>query len=269
MSIKGVASSVGKAFNTGLNLGVGRGITGAGGLGAVATMGMIGAGIGATSTLASNGTVDPGTGALVGGAVGTAALPATGLAVGALGAGVVGAASAAPTVASGALAATPYIAGAGVTMAAHAGSAVWGVGRRMINWNEDAVGFDKVKFTGPAKGFKAGWKDGINSTKTGAVGHLGNFVGKKSKRVGDVLGKLDKGVQATGGAVSGTLVNGMTVMGAAAIVDGTKKAWNTMQTTRMGQMTGVKKMAPTVPSYADNSGATGDLVFALNANRRG
>ena len=52
-------------------------------------------------------------------------------------------------------------------------------------------------------------------------------------------------------------------------MQGAAKAWNTLQTEKMGQMTGVTTMTPKVPAYADNAGATGDLVFALNANRRG
>lgn len=38
---------------------------------------------------------------------------------------------------------------------------------------------------------------------------------------------------------------------------------------RRGSSIGVQSAAPQMPSYANNGGATGDLVFALNNNRRG
>lgn len=57
---------------------------------------------------------------------------------------------------------------------------------------------------------------------------------------------------------------------AGGIAQGAGKAINTFDSSRMGTMDGyVTNATPRVPSYQDNAGATGDLVFALNANRRG
>lgn len=53
------------------------------------------------------------------------------------------------------------------------------------------------------------------------------------------------------------------------MAEGVRDSWNKIEQSRMGANYGVVDMAPKTPSYANNSGATGDLVFALNANKRG
>jgi len=63
---------------------------------------------------------------------------------------------------------------------------------------------------------------------------------------------------------------GHAVIALGATIEGLSKAKDTLERSRMGTMDGhVTRATPRVPSYQLNSGATGDLVFALNANRRG
>lgn len=242
MGISEVVNSVGKAINTGLNIGTGIGLRDIGGFGTIAAAGAIGAVAGAGSTLATDGTVNPITAAGVGGAIGLAAVPAATITAGAIGNAAIGTAKMIPGVAAEAggmaLAASPVVLGLGAKAATRAGSSIWSIGKRMINWDETADAFDKVKFTGPISGAKAGWNNskGIKKITNGAVG---------------------------------AVINGKTLLGGAAVIEGTKKAWSTLQTAKMGQMTGVQTLTPKVPSYENNAGATGDLVFALNANRRG
>lgn len=240
--IGGAIASVGKAINTSVNIGVGLGLRNAGGFGTIATMGAVGASVGAGSTIVSDGTVDPLTGAVVGGAIGAAAIPAVGITAGMAGNAIVGAAKMAPAAGSlalkGAAAASPFALAVGTRAAADIGSTMWSVGKRMINWDKEADTLDKIKFTNPITGAKAGWKD-------------------------------NKGFKKVTGAASGAVINGWTVLGGTAAVEGMKKAWGTLQTAKMGQMTGVETLTPRIPSYSNNAGASGDLVFALNANRRG
>lgn len=256
MSIGGIAKSIGGAFNTGFNAGVGRNLS-LKGIGTMASLGVAGAAIGASAAaLGSDGTVNPVTGAAVGGAVGAAALPTAGLAMGAVGSVGVGIAKAAPgigaTLGKGAMAASPFAAAVATKVGADAASAVWGVGSKLIDWNGEGKGsgmFGKIKVSTPFSGAKTGWQNGKGITI-------------KGKEIGKGIGKA-------GGAIKGFAVNGATILGATAAVEGTKKAWNTVKQAHMGQMTGVTTLTPQVPSYADNAGATGDLVFALNANRHG
>lgn len=258
MSFKNIASSVGKAANTGLNFGVGK-FKYSGGLGSMIGLGAAGAAIGAgTIATASDGSVNPGVGALAGGAAGFAAVPAAGFAVGAIGTAGVGLAKATPTIARGLAAASPTVAGAGAILGSKAADAVWDVGKRMIDWNEDANSFfEKIKFTGPVTGAKQGWRMAGNLAEAeGAMAKTKTFLGK------------------SGSAVKGAIINGKTLLGVTAMFEGGMKAWNTLQKEHMGQMTGTTTLTPQMNlgkdlSYADDAGATGDLVFALNANRRG
>jgi len=55
-----------------------------------------------------------------------------------------------------------------------------------------------------------------------------------------------------------------------ALMAGAKEAFNDFNSNRMGQRDGqITRATPRTPSYANNAGATGDLVFAMNRNRRG
>lgn len=267
MSIGGTVKSVAGAFGSGLNIGTGKFKLAGAGIGATLGMGAVGAAIGAgTSAAISDGAVDPITGATVGGAIGAAALPAAGFTVGAIGTAGVASAKMIPGIAmgaaKGAIASTPYVAGVGVMAAENVASKIWGIGSKLINWNENAEGFDKVKFSGPITGIRSAWNSGKNfKSLKDAKGFIG-----KSKAVAENAGTL---IGKTGRATGGAIINGKMLIGGTALIEGTKKAWSTLETAKMGQMTGVTTMTPQTPSYSDNAGATGDLVFALNANRRG
>lgn len=272
MSIGRTLKSIGGAFGSGLNIGTGKFKLAGSGVGAALGMGAVGAAIGAsTSAIVSDGTVDPMTGAAVGGAVGAAALPAAGFAVGTVGTAGLAGVKLTAKIATGAgklgVAATPYAAGVGVMAAENITSKVWGIGSKLVNWDESADAFSKVKFTGPISGVKSGWNSGRAFTR-----ELSNVQGFKNKAKAFVKNPLENSraaISKSGKAVGGLGLNGAMLIGGVAAIEGAKKAWNTVETDKMGQMTGVTTMTPQPPSYADNAGATGDLVFALNANRRG
>ena len=80
-----------------------------------------------------------------------------------------------------------------------------------------------------------------------------------------LLGKIEQGVNAG----VGTIINGKTLMLGASLFNGIRNSWNTIEQANMGANMGVVTNTPQVPAYANNAGATGDLVFAMNANRRG
>lgn len=63
---------------------------------------------------------------------------------------------------------------------------------------------------------------------------------------------------------------GWTTLGLGAAIGGTKQTAQAIDNARIGQRDPyITRATPRLPSYANNAGATGDLVFALNANRRG
>lgn len=80
----------------------------------------------------------------------------------------------------------------------------------------------------------------------------------------NVIGKMTKtgGVKMTG--LGHSVLWGSTVVAAGAGV------FNELNKSRMGQSDGrVTRATPQMTSFQNNGGATGDLVFAMNANRRG
>ena len=96
----------------------------------------------------------------------------------------------------------------------------------------------------------------------------------KGSQVGFSAGK--KKVIESAGLKMRPLAKGMIVAGGA--MQGVINAKNKFQDSRMGTMDGQLTTAtPKMtsqgnsysPSYSNNAGATGDLVFALNNNRRG
>lgn len=63
---------------------------------------------------------------------------------------------------------------------------------------------------------------------------------------------------------------GWGVIGAGALIGTAKETYSAVTNIRMGERDPyITRATPRIPSYVDNAGATGDLVFALNANRRG
>lgn len=214
-------------------------LRGAKGVGAFAA---IGAAAGASATLGSDGSIDPITGALVGGAIGAAALPAIGLTTGLVGRAGVGAIKSLPKAAevagNGFIGATIPTMAVGATMATDLAAMTWGIGKNLVGMDTVADKIADVKITGPISGAKlaASEAKGIN--------------------------KLTKGAK-------GALINGKTVLGAASLFSGVKSAYGSMQKHHMGQYMGAETMTSRTPNYSNNAGATGDLVFALNKNRHG
>ena len=63
---------------------------------------------------------------------------------------------------------------------------------------------------------------------------------------------------------------GWGVLGAGAAVGAVGDMWSKSAEYHMGQIDNeMTRATPRLPSYMDNAGASGDLVFAMNANRRG
>ena len=63
---------------------------------------------------------------------------------------------------------------------------------------------------------------------------------------------------------------GVAAYAGASVVNGVRGAWDDFNRNRMGTHDGqIRRATPRTPSYSNNAGATGDLVFAMNANRRG
>lgn len=63
---------------------------------------------------------------------------------------------------------------------------------------------------------------------------------------------------------------GALVAGGLALASGSKQASNKFNETTMGTRDPqVTSFSPRIPAYQNNGGATGDLVFALNQNRKG
>lgn len=197
--------------------------------------------------------------AAAGAVAGAAALPAVGL-------GIRGVGAAGNAALNGVVAAAPYVGSAAVKAGSALGAgALWsgsrlmnatiGIGSSLVNWDmatetlgpvhrETLLGkatkTGGVKLTNPISGFKAGWNQGESA-----------------------LGKVGRGVR-------GGLINGQTVFWGGAAIKGVKDAFQEVNKIRMGTNDGqITRAAPRVPSYLDNAGASGDLVFALNANRRG
>lgn len=95
------------------------------------------------------------------------------------------------------------------------------------------------------------------SIGAGAVKGIDKFLLKDDLKESNLLGK--KLNLAGKGVVVGS-----------ALMSGAMEAFNDFNSNRMGQRDGqITRATPRTPSYANNAGATGDLVFAMNRNRRG
>lgn len=202
-----------------------------------------------------------GTMALGGAAIGAAALPAAGLVAKAsipIGAAAfdttVGLAKAAPGAALAAGKGAMSVLSSSNIVGKIPHAAV-GFASMMVDWDnvKKANGIiNSVKFTGPT----------TNIVKQAKAGYASG---------GSAISKLAKG---TAGGIKGaasleTLVNGKSMLWGAALVGGAAGAFNEANKIHMGQMDGMVRKPGIAPSYANNAGASGDLVFALNNNRRG
>lgn len=148
-------------------------------------------------------------------------------------------------------------------------------GKSTLNAGKAVLGFGKNVATGTGKmaagvatGFALPMVGGAISTSGGAWmpggGYASKTVGFGSKLIDYNPEKHDN---LTGSKVSKL---GIAAFAGTAAVDGTIKAYRNYNQRRMGTIDNhVTRATPQTPTYDLNAGATGDLVFAMNANRRG
>lgn len=104
-------------------------------------------------------------------------------------------------------------------------------------------------------------KDWIGGAKAIGLG-LGDWAEEQANKVVTIPeGKNLSNIKLTG--------KGKMLIGAIALADFIQGAANQSETIAMGATTPyIEGPTPRLPSYADNAGATGDLVFALHKNKR-
>lgn len=206
---------------------------------------------------------------MIGKAIGLAAAPVIGAAVGT----VAGAAWGGNTPGSdiGTTAAAGAVAGASMGVAAtaiatHPVKTAKAVGTVGMGVGGVALGLTEAVGAGAIKGAELTGAAAINSIPmvahgigkyASAAAGLGNKLIKPTNNPNNMLGHKMTGLGA--GLVVGS-----------ALLSGTQEAFNSFNRNRMGQSDGqITRATPRTPSYAQNAGATGDLVFAMNRNRRG
>lgn len=207
----------------------------------------IGASIGATAGLYFDET-DPVTAAAGGAAIGGAILPAAGL----IGAGA-------------------YKAGAGILN--NSDKIVNGVGVAGLGAGKAAIrGLKGPEFQGRTKlgKFAAGAGNRLLNPTARYAGTINkmaeNFVSYTPKR--EVYSPRKGRMVTEGGFKMKPL--GWGVLGIGAAIGSARDVNQTMEAGRRGQVDPyITRATPSLPSYANNAGASGDLVFALNANRNG
>lgn len=253
MGLFGAVGGIGKSFAAGFNfvddIGTFKNPLSAlsiGSAGTALTMAGAGAVVGAGIGVTRN-TEDPGktaaVGAGIGAATGALAIPAAGAAVGAVyGTGRMAVKAATSGVARKA--------GAGIL------SGIGGIGSAI--------------YSGATGSILPG--QGIGSR---VVSSMANPVGRYAGAAKNTLSKFATFTEKNHlmpNAKSGFKLTGLgaTVIAGGAIVGAVKRGVDTSNTIRQGQRDGMVHTAtPRTPSYANNAGATGDLAFALHANRRG
>lgn len=128
------------------------------------------------------------------------------------------------------------------------------------------------------------------SLATTGVGKMAEMVASPLRRhVGGIAGfgkslvKFDEAATSLGGRQSSNLIGkltktggvkmtglGHTVMWGSTIAAAGASVFNAVNKVKMGQSDGqITRATPRPMSFENNAGATGDLVFAMNANRRG
>jgi hypothetical protein len=240
-SLKHAAENIGGAAYSGYKLGIGE-ISGigktlpfrAGSIGGMSTLGglgMAGAGIGVGYTSISNNPSSAATGAVVGAAVGTAALPM-----------------------AGAVASLGYHVANNLDKI---GSAGFSLGRGMLGLGSGSI--EMLNSTSP-------WKNPIGQIANMTQKAAGKLV--KYEPETRVWNATQSAMENKGGLkLTGW---GKAAVGVTAVAAGAWKAKEAFETSRMGQVDPYITIAtPRIPSYQEDAGASGDLVFALNANRRG
>lgn len=196
-----------------------------------ASIGLAGAGVGAAFSSVSNEPTSIAASSMIGGVAGASVIPAVGVA-GALG----------------------YKAFSNMDKV---GSAAIGIGKEVAGFAKGTV--DMLNESNP-------WKNPIGKIVNTAKNTSRKLVDyKPNTRIWNPTKKI---MESKGGLKLTGL--GWGAIGVAGIAEGAWKAKETFEASRMGQMDPyITTATPRIPSYQDNAGASGDLVFALNANRRG
>lgn len=140
-----------------------------------------------------------------------------------------------------------------------------------------AKGIGKASIGGAEAIGGAAWKTGAATYKAaGKMSGPANVLGGTAiGKYGSTMAGLGKKLVTEDLRESNILKHKATKLGAgliigASVIGGMSGAFDELNTKRMGQMdTMIHKATPQTPAYQQNAGATGDLVFAMNANRRG
>jgi hypothetical protein len=147
----------------------------------------------------------------------------------------------------------------------------WDKEPHMIGEAQNAIGrftdTAGVRLSGPLTGWKnmpgrvAAAAKNINNVDEDASAFV-----RGAQRVENVL---KVGSEATLKPLAKTLINGRSVVVGAAAISGLTAGWQEYNKAHMGQIDPYMTKPTARTPYLDNAGATGDLVFAMNANRRG
>lgn len=218
------------------------------GYGAVGGAGL-GAGIGAAaSQFIPGGNIVAG--AAIGAGVGAAGLALAPAAVGLAGRGALGLMSKAPDIYAG------------------IGKAAWGALGGLGKAAGEAVKFAASSIESSPAGLKS-----LGFSNLSRVGNAANPIGRHARAATNIMSNFVKHVP---NANPGTLLPdykftglGIAALGAGSLIKGAKDAYGIMMNDKIGQRDNyISQVSPQI-RLMDNAGATGDLVFALNNNRRG
>lgn len=166
---------------------------------------------------------------------------------------------------------------AGGTVSAMAGAIAYAPAKTAKAAYGAAKGLGKASILGAEAVGGAAWKGAEAAYDAAkAMGGAGNILGGAAiGKYGSTMAGIGRKLVTEDLRESNILKHKATKLGAgliigASVVGGVRGAFDELNTKRMGQMDSrTQRATPQVPMYDQNAGATGDLVFAMNANRRG
>lgn len=166
---------------------------------------------------------------------------------------------------------------AGGTVSALAGAMAYAPAKTASAAYSAAKGVGKASIAGAEAFGGAVWSAAEAAyDSAGAVAGAGNvLVGAALGKYGSTMAGIGRKLVTEDLRESNILKHKATKFGAglivgASVIGGMRGALSELSTRRMGQMdTRTHRATPQIPAYEQNAGATGDLVFAMNANRRG
>ena len=166
---------------------------------------------------------------------------------------------------------------AGGAVSAVAGSMVYAPAKTASVIVGAAKGVGKASIIGAEAIGGAAWSGAKTAYRSaGPIAGAGNVLGGAAVgKYGSTMAGIGKKLVTEDLRESNILKHKATKLGAglivgASVIGGMRGAFDELNAKRMGQMdTKTQRATPQVPAYDQNAGATGDLVFAMNANRRG